>query len=150
MQGTAMQCIAYLTNLDPTKRYEVKEVRKRRSMTQNAYYWTLLNKLAHKLGMPESELHLNMLREWGVCEVMSVSLRVPLHDYFRYFDVLRVDWEAGEERRIIKVYKGSSQMDSTEFTHLINGMREECIAQGIDVMTPEEIARLRFIEPQEG
>lgn len=150
MQGTPIELIAYLATLDSDKTYELKEVKKRRSMTQNAYYWAMLNKLARKLGMSDSELHLNMLREWGVCEVMSVSMRVPLQDYFRYYDVLRVDWENGEERRIIKVYKGSSAMDSAEFTHLIQGMREECEAQGIEVMTPEEVARLRFIEPQEG
>ena len=150
MQGTPMECIAYLSGLDPGKCYEVKEVRRRRSLTQNAYYWAMLNKLARKLGMADSEVHLNMLRDYGSCEVFSVGMAVPLGDYFRYHDVLCVDWEGGEERRIVKVYKGSSQMDSAEFSHLVNGMRDECEAQGIDVMTPEEIARLRFIEPQEG
>lgn len=148
MQGTPLECIAYLTSLDPGKTYEVKEVRKRRSMTQNAYYWSMLNQLARKLGMSDSEVHLNMLREYGRCEVVSVSTRVPLDDYFRYYDVVCVDWEGGEERRVVKVYKGSSLMDSAEFSCLVNGMREECEAQGIDVMTPEEIARLGFVEPQ--
>ena len=150
MRGTAMECIAYLTGLDPAKTYEVKEVKRRRSLTQNAYYWQLLNQLARRLGMPDSEVHLGMLREWGVSEVVSVGVNVPLGDYFRYHDVLRVDWEGGEERRIVRVYKGSSQMDSAEFSRLVNGMREECEAQGIDAATPEEIARMRFVEPREG
>lgn len=146
MQGRPLELIAYLTGLDPDKTYEVKEVRKRRSMTQNAYYWVLLNKLARKLGMPDSEVHLNMLQEYGQCDVLSVGMNVPIGDYFKYYDVISVDWEGGEERRIVKVYKGSSVMDSAEFAHLINGMREECEAQGIDVMTPEEIARMRFVQ----
>ena len=150
MQGTPMECIAYLSGLDPVKRYEVKEVRRRRSTTQNAYYWAMLNQLARRLRMPDTEVHLNMLREYGVCEVLSVGMSVPLGDYFPYHDVLFVDWEGGEERRVVKIYKGSSQMDSAEFAHLVNGMREECEAQGIDVMTPEEIARLRFVEPRKG
>ena len=148
MQGTPLECIAYLTGLDPDKTYEVKEVRRRRSLTQNAYYWAMLNQLARKLGMPDSEVHLNMLRDYGVCEVMSVGMHVPLSDFFKYHDVMHFDWEGGEERRIVKVYKGSSAMDSAEFSRLVNGMREECEAQGIDVMTPEEIAKLRFVEPQ--
>lgn len=148
MQGTPLECIAYLTGLDPDKTYEVKEVRRRRSLTQNAYYWAMLNQLARKLGMADSEVHLGMLRDYGVCEVMSVAVHVPLGDFFKYHDVMCVDWEGGEERRIVKVYKGSSQMDSAEFSRLVNGMREECEAQGIDVMTPEEIASLRFVEPQ--
>ena len=148
MQGTALECIAYLAGLDADKRYEVKEVRRKRSLTQNAYYWSMLNQLARKLGMSDSEVHMNMLRDYGVCEVLSVGVNVPIDDYFKYYDIVCVDWESGEERRIVKVYKGSSQMCSTEFSHLIDGMRDECEAQGIDVMTPEEIARLRFVEPQ--
>lgn len=148
MQGTLYECIAYLTECDPAKRYEVKEVKKKRSLTQNAYYWAMLNKLARKLQMGDSEVHLNMLREYGQCEVLSLSAEVPPADYFKYFDELGTDWIDGEERRLVKVYKGSSRMDSSEFTHLIDGMREECIAQGIDVATPEEIARMKFIEPE--
>ena len=146
MQGTPLECIAYLVGLNPEKQYEVKEVKRRRSMTQNAYYWAMLNKLARKLGMPDSEVHLNMLRDYGQCEVFSVGVYVPLNAYFKYYDVITIDWEGGEERRIVKVYKGSSLMNSAEFTHLINGMREECEAQGIDVMTPEEIARMKFVQ----
>lgn len=36
---------------------------------------------------------------------------------------------------------------SAEFARLIDGMREECVNQGIDVATPQEIARMRFVEP---
>ncbi|WP_276927214.1 hypothetical protein [Parvibacter caecicola] len=148
MKGTLYECIAYLTECDPQKQYEVKEVKKRRSLTQNAYYWAMLNKLARKLRMGDTEVHLNMLREYGVCEVMSLSMSVPAGDYFKYFDDLGVDFIDGEERRMLKVYKGSSRMDSSEFSCLIEGMREECEAQGIDVATPEEIARMSFTEPE--
>jgi hypothetical protein len=38
-------------------------------------------------------------------------------------------------------------MDSGEFSRLIDGMREECVLQGIDVATPQEIADMRWVEP---
>lgn len=145
MRGSPSRLIAWLREADPSKTYEVKEVRKGRSLTQNGYYWAMLGQLAAKLQMPESEVHLGMLREWGTSQVVSVDDRVPCGDYFRYFDV--VGHDPVMERNIVKVYKGSSQMDSAEFSRLINGMREECEAQGIDVATPEEIARMRFVEP---
>lgn len=149
MIGTPIQCIAYLTEQDATKRFETKPYHERRSLTQNAYYWAMLNKLASKLHMSDAEVHLNMLRDWGVCEVFIVDVVVPVKDYFKYYDDLGTDWIDGREMRTVKAYKGSSCMDSAEFTRLIEGMREECEAQGIDVMTPEEIARLQFIEPKE-
>lgn len=153
MQGTIFECMAWLADQDPERRYEVKELRKRRSLTQNAYYWAMLNKLAHKLRMPTYEVHLNMLRDYGVHEVFSVRADVPLSEvakYARYHDVMGTGWAGGRKFNHVRVYKGSSQMDSAEFSRLIDGMREECELQGIDVATPTEIARMRFIEPERG
>lgn len=148
MKGTPIECIAYLTEQPHDKTFEVKEAKRKRSLTANAYYWAMLNKLARKLHMGDSELHKHMLREYSVCDVFDVSMKVPIADYFKYFDVLGVDWNGTEERRTVKVYKGSSQMNSSEFSCLIEGMREECERQGINVMTPQEIAKLRFVEPE--
>lgn len=146
MRGSPAQLIAWLKEADPAKTYEAKEVRRGRSLTQNGYYWAMLGQLAAALRVPSSEVHMWMLREHAPFTVLSVDDAVPCSDYFRYFDV--VDRDAEMERVIVKVYKGSSQMDSAEFSRLIEGMRESCEAQGIDVATPEEIARMRFVEPE--
>lgn len=147
MIGSLSECVFYMTKCGAEKQFEVKEHKKRRSLTQNAYYWAMLNKLARALRTSDSALHKQMLRDYGVCWVDSVAMHVPLDAVFDYYDVIGVDAINGEERRIVKVYKGSSRMDSAEFTRLIDGMRYECELQGIDVMTPDEIARLRFVEP---
>lgn len=140
VQGDAWRCISWLSQQPHGARFEVKRLRDRRSLTANAYYWAMLNQLARKLRMPDSEVHLHMLRDYGQCEVFEVAERVPLEDYFGYFDVVG---ESGGTRTV-KVYKGSSRMDSAEFHALVEGMREECEAQGIDVMTPEELASLDY------
>ena len=149
MIGTVPDCVGYLMTADQSKEYEVREARRRRSLTQNAYYWAMLNRLGRVLGMGDSELHLNMLREYGVAEVVSLAMHVPYREYFDYCDELGEDG-GSPARRLVKVYKGSSRMSSLEFSRLIEGMREECEAQGIDVATPEEIARMRFVGPREG
>lgn len=147
MVGTILECVAWLTEQDPDKRYEVKQLRRRRSLTQNAYYWVMLNKLARKLRMPDSEVHMNMLREYGVHEVFSILDDVPIDGYFRYYDVIGRGYSNGRIFKHVRVYKGSSQMNSAEFSRLIDGMREECELQGIDVATPSEIAEMRWVEP---
>lgn len=147
MVGTIFECIAWLTDQDPEKRYEVKESRKRRSQTQNAYYWAMCNRLARKLRMPTNEVHLNMLRDYGVHEVFSIREDVPISGYIKYYDVIGTGWANGRKFKHVRVYKGSSQMDSAEFSRLIDGMREECELQGIDVATPQEIAAMKFVEP---
>lgn len=149
MRGTAFECIQWLANQDPNKQYEATEVvsKRPRSLTQNAYYWVMLNKLAAKLRMSDTELHMHMLRDYGVCDVFSVLDNIPIDGYFRYYDVIGYGYVNGRKFKHIKVYKGSSQMSSSEFARLIDGMREECVLQGIDVMTPSEIAEMRWVEP---
>lgn len=147
MRGTALECIQWLASQEPTKRFEVSEAtsRKRRSLTQNAYYWVMLNKLAAKLRMSDSEVHKNMLREYGSCDVFSILDEVPIEGYFKYYDVIGHGYANGRRFKHVKVYKGSSQMSSAEFSRLIDGMREECVLQGIDVATPQEIAEMRWV-----
>ena len=149
MKGTALECIAWLASQEPSKRFEVTEEgsKKRRSLTQNAYYWVMLNKLAAKLRMPDSEVHMNMLRDYGVHDVFSILEDVPIDGYFKYYDIIGTGVANGRTFKHVRVYKGSSQMTSAEFARLIDGMREECVLQGIDVATPQEIAEMRWIEP---
>ena len=144
-RGNRYQLMTWLESA-PDGDYIVCKQTRKRSLTANAYYWAMANRLAAALRMPLSELHENMLREYGVHEVFEVRADVPLRDYFRHYDVLR--FHAGTA--IVRVMKGSSQMDSAEFSRLVNGMREECEGQGIDVLTPAEIAALRFVEPEVG
>ena len=140
VRGDAWRCISWLSQQPQGARFEVKRLRERRTLTANAYYWAMLNQLARKLRMPDSEVHAHMLREYGACEVFEVSERVPLEDYFEHFDVVG---ESGGTRTV-RVCKGSSRMDSAEFAALVNGMREEGEAQGIDVMTTAELASLDY------
>lgn len=146
MIGKPQEIIGWLFRQDRDKLFEVKERKRKRSLTQNAYYWVLLNQLARALDYPDSEVHGYMLREYGVCQVFSVREDVPIEGYFRYYDVIGRGMANGQWFKHIKAYKGSSEMNSTEFTHLLNGLREECVAQGIQVMTPAEIAQLTYVE----
>lgn len=144
--GTAEEIVHWLFQQPNDGRiFQISEVRQKRSLTQNAYYWSLLNQLASKLRIPNSEVHFNMLREYGVFEVVSVMSSIDVSGYFKYYDVIGHGTVNDREFTHYRIYKGSSQMNSKEFSRLIDGMREECILQGIPVMTPEEIASLKHI-----
>lgn len=147
--GRPSECVQWLMNQDRSAVFEVKERRPKRSLTQNAYYWTLNAKLADKLRMPRDELHFLMLKRYAPCEVLTVLKKVPLEDYFKYAEVWREGVLNGKEYNHVKIYKGSSHMDSAEFSRLLDGIIDECAAQGIPTMTPSEAAMLEFIEPKE-
>lgn len=144
--GKPNEVIQWLLNQDRDKTFTVKERRNKRSLTQNAYYWVLNDKLAAALRMDRQTLHFLMLKRYAPCEVLTVLKKVPLEDYFKYAEVFAEGKMNGKEYNHVKIYKESSKMDSAEFSRLLDGMRDECEIQGIQTMTPEEIAGLKFVE----
>lgn len=145
--GTAEEIIHWLFEQPKGEQlYEIKERKRKRTLTQNAYYWAMLNQLGKALRIPTSELHFRMLKEHAPFEVVSVRADIDVSGYFRYYETLGTGCANGMEFTHYRIYKGSSHMDSAEFSRLIDGAREECEAQGISVFTREEISRLKYVE----
>ena len=145
MIGNAQAIIAWLFEQDKQKIFEIKEKKKKRSLTANSYYWSLLNQLASVIRMDNQECHFLMLKRYGQYEVVSIRSDVSLHSYFKYYEEIGKGTVNGKEFTHYKIYKGSSQMDSKEFAILLDGVRSECEELGIPVLTPSEIAQLKFI-----
>lgn len=145
MIGNAQAIIAWLFEQDKQKIFEIKEKKKKRSLTANSYYWSLLNQLASVMRMDNQECHFLMLKRYGQYEVVSIRSDVSLHSYFKYYEEIGKGKVNGKEFTHYKIYKGSSQMDSKEFAILLDGVRSECEEIGIPVLTPSEIAQLKFI-----
>lgn len=147
MIGNAKAIIQWLFDQqDAEKLYEIKEKKSKRSLTANAYYWSLLNQLASVMRTSSDEAHFMMLRRYGVCEVVSVRSDINIKGYFKYFDIIGQSNLDGKEFTHYKIYKGSSKMDSKEFSILLDGLISECEGVGIPTLTPDEVTKLRFIE----
>lgn len=149
MIGYRDEVVGWLMCQPSDTRFECRLKKRKRSTTQNAYYWVMLNELARVIGVSDTEVHERMLREYGVTESTWIREDVPAHELYDHYDETgRMVTMAGGNYREVMAYKGSSKMDSGEFSRLIDGMRWECEQLGIDVMTPEEVAALRFVEPE--
>lgn len=146
MIGNSKAIIQWLFDQqDAEKLYEIKEKKSKRSLTANAYYWSLLNQLASVMRMDNQECHFLMLIRYGQYEVVSIRSDVSLHGYFKYYEVIGNGFVNGKEFTHYKIYKGSSQMDSKEFSILLDGVRSECEEVGIPTLTKTEVERLKFI-----
>lgn len=145
MIGNAQAIIAWLFEQDKDKIFEIKEKKKKRSLTANSYYWSLLNQLASVMRMDNQECHFLMLQRYGQYEVISVRSDIDLQGYFKYYKEIGHGTVQGKDFCHYKIYKGSSQMDSKEFSILLDGVRSECEEVGIPTLTPSEIAQLKFI-----
>lgn len=147
MIGNAKAIIQWLFDQqDAEKLYEIKEKKSKRSLTANAYYWSLLNQLASVMRTSSDEAHFMMLRRYGVCEVVSVRSDINIKGYFKYFDIIGKSELDGKEFTHYRIYKGSSEMDSKEFSILLDGLISECEGVGIPTLTPDEVAKLKYIE----
>lgn len=149
MIGNAKAIIQWLFDQQEGKLFEIKEKKSKRSLTANAYYWSLLNQLASVMRLSSDKLHFMMLKQYGVCEVVSVRSDIKVDGYFRYYEAIGQSDLNGKEFTHYKIYKGSSEMDSKEFSILLNGLISECEDQGIPVLTPDEVAKLKYIEMRE-
>lgn len=147
MIGNAKAIIQWLFDQqDAEKLYEIKEKKSKRSLTANAYYWSLLNQLASVMRLSSEEVHFMMIKRYGMCEVVSVRSDIKVDGYFKYFDVIGKSDLDGKEFTHYKIFKGSSEMDSKEFSVLLDGLISECEEVGIPTLTPDEVAKLKYIE----
>ena len=145
MIGNAQVIIQWLFEQDKSKIYEIKEKKQKRTLTANAYYWSLLNQLASVLRLNNDKCHFLMLKRYGQYEVISVLSEINLQGYFKYFEEIGRGTVQGKEFTHYKTYKGSSAMDSKEFAVLLDGVISECEQVGIPTLTPNEVAKLKFI-----
>lgn len=133
----------------------VKQYRPKRSLDANSYYWKLLEQLAGKTHIGVPELHNMMLSAHGVRETVDgrlVEVWLPDTDEARKKaaenETLHLQHTnfVKDELRCYYLLRGSHEYDSLEMSNLISGVIEECRWQGIETMTPDEIARLKYDE----
>jgi hypothetical protein len=146
MIGNARTLIQWLAEQEDGKIFEVKEKKARRSLTQNSYYWAMVNNISSVMRLENGYVHFLMLQRYGVYEVVSVRSDIDVSGYFKYFTEIGHGRVKGKDFTHYKVFKGSSQMDSKEFSVLIDGVRQECEELDIPTLTKDEISQLKFIE----
>ena len=139
-----------------TDKYEVeiKKIRNKRSLTANAYYWVLVEKIAKALNTSKQEVHEELIRRYGAFKTDGNGERYifPLEPgkdpkgiapYTMHIAEKEVN---GKPAIFYAVLKGSSELDNSEFNALLQGCRSEAEDLGIQVLTEKEIAELEYLD----
>lgn len=142
MIGTSEKIIQWLFQQDREKIFEIKEKRKKRSLSQNAYAWELIGKIADVMRLSKEEVYLKMLKHYGQSTLISVLSEINPNEWFKYYEVVGTGNVNGKDFTHYKYFKGSSEYDSKEMTIFIDGIIQECKQLGIETLTPDEIARM--------
>lgn len=147
MVGTIEQVIQYLFKQDKTKKYEVKEVKKKRSLDSNAYAWVLLGKLQEKLHMPKEDIYRKIIKEIGSYEVIPVK-NEAVERFRQAWSKNGLGWITETTKSKLEgftnviAYYGSSSYNTSEMSRLIELIVQECKQQEIETMTPNELNSL--------
>ena len=138
-----------IATLDENKDYVLTIANDKRSNDANSYYWTLIGKLAEKIGIPPKDIYRTHIKDvGGNYEV------VPIRDdavetWIKNWQGKGIGWVSesiGQSKlrgytNVICFY-GSSTYDTKQMSRLIDLCIQDCKAQGIETMTPNQLAAL--------
>ena len=129
----------------------------KRSKKQNAYYWTLVTKIANVMRQSKSVIHNVLLRDYG--QPLTIDGERPyifLPDTEEAeAEVLRAEpyhlkptghvkeGTKGVDYRAYIPLLGSSEYNTLQMSILLDGCVQEAKNLDIETLTPDEIARMR-------
>lgn len=139
---------------DKRLKIRITEYKLKRSLNANAYFHALCDKLRMRMHPPMSmaQMKNHLIADYG--QVMYLEDGVPLiyktnapPEYVYNLEephllLVKTTIENEKEVYFYRMYRGSHTYNTAEMAKLIDGTVEECKAQGIETMTPENIERM--------
>ena len=125
---------------------EFKQVRRKRSLSANAYAWVLMDKLAQKLGTTKTAVYREHVRVYGSFQIIRLK-REALGRFEELWKGNGLGWivehigSVGETVEVM-AYPGTSTYNTAEMARFIDGLVTECREQGIETMEPERLKSL--------
>lgn len=145
MIGTIKQLMVWLS-MQPDGMYEVKPYHDKRSLNANSYFYVLQNKLAQALKTSNDELHEQLIKRYADATLITLPESENIKGIVKYYDVYKKGEIKGIPAIIYKAYKPSHEMNTKEFSRLLDGIISECKEVGIETKTPEELMLLEGYE----
>lgn len=123
----------------------IKKWRKRRSKDANAYFHWLVNEIAASRGLSDDAVKRQLVVDYGTLardeDGCIVGFKLPpsadVDSIYPYTKLYKQVEENGRTYNCYLLYKHSSDMDSKEMAHLIDGAVQTAQELGIDTDTPE-------------
>lgn len=141
---------SYIDSLDDEKKYkiEIKEHRKKRSLTSNSYAWQLMDKLAVVLCKSKEEIYKSYIKEIGgnneMLNVKTAAVERLTREWQRnglgyVIDVIE-SYDNGFSDVIL--YYGSHTYNQAQMNRMISLIVQDCKEYGIETESPDELQRL--------
>jgi len=143
MVGNKNQAITWLLNQNDETLFEIKEYKQKRSLNANNYAWHLITEIANKISKSKEEVYLQMLKDYGQREMVSILSTIDIKGYFKYWEKAGTSVLNDKEFTHYHIYKGTSEYDTKEMSIFIDGVVQEAEQLNIPTKTPEQIEALK-------
>lgn len=150
MVGTIEEVIKFLFNQDKTKKFEVKEFKRKRSNNANKYFWKLLQELCELQNLNAVEEYRKRVKELGIFRRFRIETKdsKTFMDMWQdkgiawFCEIADTEYLEDMEFKVINAYYGSSSFNGKEMSRLIDGLVQDCQAVGIETKSQSEINSL--------
>ena len=123
----------------------IKKWRAKRSKDANAYFHLIVNQIAVARGLSDDEVKRDLIVDYGTIarddHGDKIGFKLPssvdVDDIYPYTRMYKEVEENGKSFKCYLVYKRSSDMDTKEMAHLIDGAITVAQELNIDTDTPE-------------
>lgn len=121
----------------------LQTIKKKRSLSVNAYCWVLFNEIAKSIKSTAVNVYKAAIRDVGVYELMYM----PICAVDRFIDTWNAKgdgWQAElleaeyQGLSCVKAYYGSSTYNTSEMARLIDWAIDEAEGLGIETLTPDQ------------
>jgi hypothetical protein len=125
--------------------YEIKPLRRKRSIDANNYCWLLCSKIADTLGITKEEVYRKNIREGAEYTPLPIKADA-VEDFQRIWAAHGIGWfaEVVDDSKIpgyklVFAYHGSSQYDTAQMSRLINAVVQDAKATNVETLSEAEI-----------
>ena len=129
-------------------RIEVDKYKEKRSKDANSYAWLLMQKIAEATQSDKWTVYLEMLQRYSrefthiICKENAVDTFRQLYRTCIDLGEVNINGTKGHQ---LQVYYGSSTFDTKAMSVFIDGIVSECKELDIDVVTPDELERMKSL-----
>ena len=128
----------------------VGKFKKKRSLDANAYFHLLVNKIARNMLVSDDEVKQRLVKSYGTLardengDLIGAMLPagVDVDRFYPYTRNYKTEWRDGKEYTCYLFYERTRDLDTAQFSHLLEGTIQEAKNLGIEVKSQEEIDSL--------
>ena len=124
--------------------YEIKRIRKKRSLDMNSYCWVLIGKIAEATGLKMTDIYRTAIKDvGGVWDIIQVRNNA-VNKFRENWERQGLGWQTdilmqGETFSNVCVYYGSSTYDSMQMARLIDLLVQDAKSLNIETLPPAKL-----------